>query len=346
MTLPTYDFKGNFYEWEQNNTHPTVIEAIVERFIIYLAQVLYGRLYDEDPQEALNKILISDVEAGSSVSIGDAIEYFKSTNVIYPFTVYTIGEPQSRTKETNNQRAALGQYCSVLNRVIRAFPASFELPTVSFFNTALDYQTARTKIGFNTASLTRLYAPILFNETEVNIPFDVSFEISRGAYAYQFEQHLIQNKIWDINAVINIQYYEYELDEVTVGLVDNMLIRLGQAGEDGQTAPIIGLHGADTVPDPLEVIATNPEDGDTDVSVDTSVTITLSRPIVASTVNIDVDPIFDHYVDQSVNTITITPKNSLSGETEYTFVLLKSVTDADDTPLLEDFEFGFFTEVV
>lgn len=340
--MAEYDYKNHSYESLIGKRLPPVVEAIVERTIIYFAELLYSDLWALDPQKALNRILLSDVGAGTNVSLGDAIEYLKEgLNHRFPFTVYQIADPDpGRTSETNNQHAALGlEYFPEIGSKIATYPSRFEINFVSFFNRSLDYHAAYTLLGSEASSLTRLYAPIMFGDVEVEIPFDVSISITRGTLANAIEEWLVQNRIWGIVHTVKIDHYEYLLDNTNIYPVDNMFIRL--AGQ--KTIRIPGEYGVGEVPDPLSVVSTYPEKGAIEIDPSTVISIEFSEPPIEESVVINVYPDTEYDIEFVDSYLNITPRTALSGQTRYDITVFKEAMQADEVPMLEDYEFSFFT---
>lgn len=335
-----YDYRDSFYDDEQDLRYPPIVEAIVLRTLLYFAEVLYNKLWVVDPQLAMNRILISDVEAGSNVAIGDAIDAFRSINHQFPFTAYNVGEFEMRTDSFNNQTLALGlSYYPEIGSKARAYPAKFRMQFVSFFNTALDHKTAQTILGSESSSLTRLYAPIMFGNTEVSIPFDVNFEIANGSLAGQFEEYLVQNRIWDLVHNVEILYHEYILDTVTIGQVDNMYVSLGLEADVRQKA----VFGTVQIPNPPIISSTSPLDNAISVPVNSAISITFSELMQYNTVSVSIYPQISYSKSWVNKTLTITPWTNLTASTEYTITVKAGALTAEDQPLADDYVFNFFT---
>lgn len=333
MANDGYDYRRLFYQIQQETTHPPIVEAIVRRMNIYIAEVLYKDLYASDTQAALDKILISDVEAGGSTSLGDAIDYFNSINHLYPFTAYNVTDPNPIFDNRHTVAAANGSiYCDELGAKIKTYPSEFNISFTTFYNSALDYQTGLTIIGGEEATLTRLYAPIYLGTTETLIPFDVNIEIAKGSYAYQFEEYLNMNKIWDLVHNIRISFFELFLDTDNIFQVDDMVFSLGDSSFaiDGDFVNSVSLPDAPIVVEGSTV----PVDGQTEVVVGTQIELAFSEVMIFDTLDYSILPDpgdVDILWDTSCKVVTIQPRNDLQNATEYIFTLnnIQSVENID-----------------
>lgn len=101
-------------------------------------------------------------------------------------------------------------------------------------------------------------------------------------------------------------------------------------------------------PDPPEVTNTQPDDGDTDVPLDTTIEVTFSTAMNESATqgafsadpNIDCDFAFE---DGSTRLIC-TPQGELEPDTEYTITIATDAEDQDGNTLENDVTFSFTTE--
>jgi len=130
-------------------------------------------------------------------------------------------------------------------------------------------------------------------------------------------------------------------------------ITIGTAAKDaGGTALAnaftFSFSTADQVtPDAPSITATNPSDGDVDVSIATTISVTFSTAMDTSAAEsaFAADPAVTCAFSWNAasTTLTCTPDSELTPETTYTISIAVSASDADGTPLGAPHAFGFTT---
>lgn len=197
---------------------PKTVKAILESLIIYTAQILYPDIYVKDPIMAMKRIVISDLDAGNEFLLRTQTNYFESLNFQFPITFYQI---DSREFKTNyNQVASRGEiYSFDLKRKISAFPNGLTVKMITIYNHPDDYMRANTILQSTNAKLTRLYSATKFIDYEHNInrilplPFDLTWEVSKGSYTFKFQEYLKLNKLYDIVHDAKILFFDFMLSE-------------------------------------------------------------------------------------------------------------------------------------
>ena len=108
--------------------------------------------------------------------------------------------------------------------------------------------------------------------------------------------------------------------------------------------------GVDPDLDAPEVISTSPDDGATDVAVNTTITAAFSEEIDSTTlnestfyVNFEDTLSVPGTIDYSANTVTYTPDADLEANTEYTVTLTSAIQDLDGNNLEENYQWVFTT---
>lgn len=359
----------NYYEHPNRNL-PDIVQCHVENIIYYLAAMLFKQEFIIDPKKAANRILISDVNSGSDISLGDAMEYFRSQFDYIPFVVYNVGTslpPRDYGKSASHSLAL--QYIPELNCYLRAFPMEFEVQVVAFYNDALDHRRAIQTMGGEEAILTRLNTPMLFDNKEVNLPITLTFELDKGDLMGEFEQYLIKNRIWNFPFVIKCRYYEYILDDILsneeynqldpdyiyqlnkggksrIAKVNDLLLRIW--GNYNKNNPV--LLSSSYIPNPLTITSTTPKDQQKNVNKQSNIDITFSAPIQENTINstsVKVEPFFEveTYFDITSTILTLSPiaASGMLPNTEYSITIDTSVKDHNKQSLVENYSFTFKT---
>lgn len=361
----------NYYEHPNRNL-PDIVQCHIENLIYYISVLFFKQEFIIDPQKAANRILISDVNAGSDISLGDAMEYFRSQFDYLPFVIYNPGmslPPRDYGKSASHSLAL--QYIPELDCYLRAFPMELEVQFVAFFNEALDHRRAIQLLSGDEAVLTRLYTPMKFDNKEVNLPMTLTFELDKGDLMGEFEQYLVKNRIWNFPFVIKCRYYEYILDDILsneeynkldpdyiyqlnkagkgrVGKVDDLLIRIWSNYNKNNSV----LLYSGSVPNPLSVTSTTPKDKQGNINKQSSINITFSAPIQENTItteSVKIEPFIEveTYFDITNKILTLHPiaASGMLPNTDYTITIDTSVKDSNDLSLEQNYLFSFKTGV-
>ena len=328
--------------YPDNIKFPKMELALVQRVLIYIAQVLYEEEYNADPQAALARLVLSDVDAGEDVMVGDSVEKFKTTSGKFPFTAYAFNESTERSDMLSQTAKGGIFFCPEADNYIRSFPMELEIPMFSFFTTGQDYFQARSLLHRENVGLTRLRVPIIINGVDTSFPIDISYDISKGSYASSFEEYLRVNRIWNIRHDVTVLFHDFMIDSDMITLVDNMVMTLASQDDEGQ--PVNGE--TPTIPELPVVIAASPTDGEQNVSVSSNIEIHFSKPMNESSVFVSVHPFISTDKEWNANStiLTLKPISPLSNLTTYQFVLGSSASDGFGLHLTEDFIFSFTTE--
>jgi len=326
--------------------YPNIVKAILERCLVHVASFLYKDEYDADPAKSLDRIILSDSEAGTDVSIGDAIEKFEAITYKIPFTTYLPRHPERRehTGTANYRHLLHDVFMDEVGKKATALPMTMPLPMISFFQKASDYRRATTLFNAKDAVLNRIRVPIKVGEIETSFPIDIKFEIAKGEYASEFEKYLTQNRIFDILHTLQINYYDLIFEGGGVYPVDDIIVSIGYLDENDQGNVLTSI----TVPHNPTVVSTNPADGDEAVAVDSNIVVTFDKimyePEVQNAFSIEPFVEGDFEWDAMSNVMTFRPDVNLASETEFTVTLIASETrDQDEQSLEEDYVFTFKT---
>lgn len=350
--------------YPNNNYHlPNTVECHIDTLVVYMASLLFKQEFIVDPQKAYNRILISDVNAGSNVGLGDAVQFMKKMNDHFPFAVYNVGEP-TRADWGNTAPVAVYQllYVPELDAYVRAYPMTIETQWIAFFTDSLDHRRAYTLLGSEDSALIRLFTPAKWGDREVTLPMDLKYEFSKGNLAGEFEQHLVQGRIWDVVFNITLRYYEYIIDDPEdssrdqigiyppqskVGKVDDVIVRLFT--QFGATKFISKLEEEVSVPNPLGIVYTYPASGAVSIPLGSEVSITFDSPVDPKTVvdSIIVEPYIEsdiyYNVDYTIVNIHNRAASGFEPYKKYSVTVTKDLKNGLNKGLVNDFTFSFKT---
>jgi len=324
---------------------PPLVLAILREVKNYIVQLLYNDEYLISPQKALSRFILSDIGAGVDISLGDYVEHFNSINPEYPFTAFSVGDPEGDNERKNLKALEGSIFCDKLNSYLSVWPMELKIPMVSFFNRADDYFIARQILHGDSMSLTKINVPITINNITFGLWVNVNYIITQGTYAAQYEQFLAKGKIWDIVHTWNITYMNFILDTTAVNEVDEIHIEVTNPDPDDPNAPNISRFSiiAPTAP---KITSVSPLDGVTNVAVNSAIVITFDKAMKPNSTE-DAFGILpyvpgDFTWNNDDTILTFTPHSDLDSATEYTVIVLKTAEDVNFY-LEEDFEFSFTT---
>ncbi len=219
--------------YSESEDIPVIVKSIIETVLIYIAQTLYADEYSNDPHDTLYKRFIkSTMTAGESVNIKDAVEQLKQSQNLMPFTAYQPGPFDMRDEPSVYPITAGAVYVSEFNGYAASYPMELDLNMVSFFNTPFDYNRAKKLIHWADSNLTRLFTPIIVQNKEYFLPIDLGFEMDRGNLAYDYEQQLESDKIFNFIHNAKIQYFDLIVDSVNISPVDDVIFSLKRFSDD------------------------------------------------------------------------------------------------------------------
>jgi len=357
----------NYYP-SPNRNYPDLVQSHVDTIIVYVASILFPNEFITDPKKAYNRILISDVNAGTNISLGDAVQYFKTMNDHFPFVAYNVGDPAPADDygfpSAHTVNGIL--YSPELDAYVRTFPMKLELQFIAFYADSLDANKAMTILAADSVALSRLYTPALLDDIEVTLPIDLTYLFSKASLNKEFEQHVGFGRIWDVIFSIEIRYMDFIIDElplvgtnivkdlagvyptqIKVGKVDDLVFRLFK-----QYGARIGdsiLDSETSVPDDLRVVSTSPINNKTGVSLTSEIAVTVNNKVKPETVvsSIKIEPYVDFKVYYNINYTIINIKNNavsgFSSKTTYTVTIDESLLDENSKHLEEPYVFSFTT---
>lgn len=354
-----------YYDSSISQFYPTVFKTVLEQVRIYITRTLYSSEIQDDDSNLSNvinrRMILSDMDSSSEFNMRSSMlehsrrsesemrDFFPS-NTQFPFTAFGIGD----FEEDEVIQRALSyptQYLPSIGRRVILWPIKQDVPMVSFFTDPEDYNIARTKLHTQNAALTRLYIPLKINGTPYNWPVDVGFEISKGSFAFSFEEYLRVNKIYDIAHPVTVRFYVIEIDPTDLVEIDRSKIDVG-FGTTSKTGVDIeedldSEKTTFTLAAPPTITGTTPTDESTGVSTNTTITVEFSQKMDEESVIecLTVSPAFDYdyEFDADGDTLTIKPITALSAANTYTFTFKELCVKNDCQVYLQDDYAFYFT---
>lgn len=123
---------------------PSMVLALAERLITYVVDITYKAEFLIDPQTAINRVILSDIDAGEGISVGDSVDRFRRTDAKFPFTAYNINDKDLLTDMMSHSAKSGAEFVEEVESFVRTWPMELEFPMVSFFSRADDFEIART----------------------------------------------------------------------------------------------------------------------------------------------------------------------------------------------------------
>jgi hypothetical protein len=323
-----------------SNDYPDLNFAVLEALKYHICTKLYP---DEDfATESSNRYLLANFEAGTEVAIRAAIQQFESNQQNMPFTVYSLGEEvQSSERQTHRQKTKKF-FSTFLNAYVQSFPVEFDVPMISFFATGFDYNRARTILYDLQGKLDRLYVPITINGVLTAFSADLTYEINKGSYAFEFEEFLQVGNIYDLQHNVNIFYHHLVLDAV-IAEVDDIEVSLYKLINENESF----LLKTFPIPSIPTINNTDPSDTTSNVGIGSNITINFDVPMDENTFldALGMSPWISADIEWSADSkqVIINPAENLIFDTTYEISLAKSLKSVDNVPLEEDFDFSFTT---
>lgn len=212
-----------FYE-KTDIQYPPIMKSCAEVYLKYLADLLYPPL---SVDERYKRLILSNIQSGEDTASRYNIDKFKKTNLVYPFTAYNIQEQEIDEKRKNHFGKSRNRFVEALNAYLTVIPYTVEIPLISFYTTPTDYLRARSILQLDAASLTRFYLPVMINGVRARTVFNVDFPgPTKGQYAFEFDEYLTKNKIYDIVHTVKLEYSEIIIEPKDIFPVETKELEL------------------------------------------------------------------------------------------------------------------------
>ena len=193
--------------------YPDILDIVLNRVLEYIFKLIY--IEDEfTPENMKKRMILADFEAGDEVAIRRSIEETFNSNTTFPFTAYNIGEEEQVEWKSHLQKMGT-YYAPEIGMAIASIPHTITIPMITFFNTPSDWRRFSSISALDDFNLTRLWCPVYFNNYLTQFPIDVDFEISKGSYAFRFDEMLKTDQIYDLPHTMKIYYHKFVLAQPT-----------------------------------------------------------------------------------------------------------------------------------
>jgi hypothetical protein len=327
------------------------MKATGNAILYYMAQKLYP---DEDPDDLINpeyknkKFVLANFEAGENVALYKNMEDLQqSSSATFPFSAFNWAEEELKIDTKSHLQVSGKIFDTSSQSYIQAIPAYWNIPMIHFFSNAHDYFRARQLLSVDSSKLTRLTIPILINNILTSFTADVEFEISKGEYAFAFEEHLRVGKIFDLVSNLKIKFMYFILSGAAVSLVDNITVSLRTLATEYNSSELIQILYSSETP---VISSTVPITATTNVDKTQNIVINFSQSMNEGITNsyIDIEPMFpcNFLWNTSSTQLTLQPQSgTLDASTSYTITIEKSVQTINQATLEEDYVLNFTTGV-
>lgn len=330
----------NYYQTDVN--YPLNLKSALETYLQYIVSRLYPGANVKD------RLVLANIGSGGSEGATRYnLESFQKTNLKYPFTAYSVGELIQDESRINHFAKSGNYFDSLLDCNVSVVPCELEVPLISFFSNAFDYNRARTILLFDYASLTRLYYPLRVNGRIITTVINVQMEDpTKGSYTYEFEEALKQGKIFDIVHNVKLQFNEivlnterdgrkiptYPVESLDLGIVDFLT---GEFIEnENYIIPIVE--------------STNVAEGQIVSVQDLELVFTFSTgflPDQIPDVVISPEVPYDYVLSSDDKTLTLTPITPFIANETYTVTINPTIVSEKGMIMQNPFELKFSTKV-
>ncbi len=244
---------------------------------------------------------------------------------------------------------------------VSSIPHAITIPMVTFYNTPYDWRRFLSISALDDFNLTRLWVPCYFNDVLTKFPIDVDFTISKGSYAFKYDEMLKTGNIYDLNHSMRIFYHKFVLampSQVSgtgkqipapIYPVENIEVALQELNDrENLTNSSNFLIKKINIPSNPRVTSSSPTASETNVDKEfVSIIITFDTAMDQTTLlnNIDIIPYFssDKTLSDDGKTLVIDPTETLLANTEYEILINTKALSADEIPLEYDYDLKFVT---
>lgn len=339
--------------------YPDILDLVLQRILEYIFKLVYP---DEEftPDNKRKRFIIADFDSGDEVAIRRSIETHFNSNAVFPFTAYNIGDEEQVEQKSHLQK--YGEwYVPEFNMAVSSIPHAITIPMVTFYNTPYDWRRFLSITALDDFNLTRLWVPCYFNDVLTKFPIDVDFTISKGSYAFKYDEMLKTGNIYDLNHSMRIFYHKFVLampSQVSgtgkqipapIYPVENIEVALQELNDrENLTNSSNFLIKKVNIPDCPKITSSSPTINESGVDKDfVNIIITFDRAMdqVSLLDNIDVIPYFnyDKTLSDDGKTLIIDPTETLLANTQYQILINTKALSADEIPLEYDYDLKFVT---
>ena len=347
-------------EGTEATLYPDILDIVLGRVLEYIFKLIY--MEDEFSSDNMKKrMILADFEAGDEVAIRRSIEETFNSNTTFPFTAYNIGEEEQVEWRSHLQKMGT-YYAPEIGMSIAAIPHTITIPMITFYNTPSDWRRFSSIVALDDFNLTRLWCPCYFNNYLTQFPIDIDFELSKGSYAFRFDEMLKTGQIYDLPHTMRIYYHKFVLAQPSavsgtgsqegfiIRPVENIQLALKELNNRASLSdPSNKMIHRSNMPQAITVTSI-PVNGSTNVSKTDNITITFSQEMVQSKLlgSVDVIPYANTslILDNSGKVLTIKINESLSANTQYEIFINKGTAlSCEGASMDSDFSLKFVTGV-
>ncbi len=316
MPITTLTTK-RYYDYSSDSNTPQILKAVFEQIREHMASVLYT---EETLAVGISRFVLADmVETGWNPK---ATSQFNVANLKFPFTAYNMGEPSFAREYRSYFQVSGLLYNSNIGKFMRSIPMRMAFPMITFYSNPDDYRVGYKLLYSDQASLSRSYKSIDINGYTALVPIVMTYEISKGSFASEFQEQLRAGNIWDISHTVTAYFQEILLTDSTVYEIDEMIANIKRwSGEDVADSQIIETVTSYT--DPV-ILSSDPVDGEISVPVDNSILITFNVTMSEADVEagITLNPFFENDTswDDDSKILLIDPTSNLTSGTLYQII--------------------------
>jgi hypothetical protein len=349
----------NYYNSQKE--YPDIQDLVLQRLLEYMFKLIY-------PEETFNPVnkkkrfILADFDSGDEVAIRKSIETHFNTNATFPFTAYNIGDEEQVEQKSHLQKYG-AWYVPEFGMAVSSIPHAITIPMVTFYNTPFDWRRFSSISALDDFNLTRLWVPCYFNNVLTKFPMDVDFTITKGSYAFRYDEMLKTGQIYDINHSMRVFYHKFVLAQpsqvdpsgkqkpLPIYPVESIEVALKELNDrENVTSSANFLIKNILIPDNPTMLSSSPTNGETNVDKDfVNIIITFDSTMDETLLlnNIDIIPYFDNEKTLSADgkTLVIDPVVSLTANTQYEVLINTKAKSADGVALEDDIDIKFTTGV-
>jgi hypothetical protein len=343
---------------QDNIYYPDILDIVLKTVKYYI----FNLLYKETPTtDNINKrFVLADMESGDEVAIRRSIETFFNTNATFPFTAYNINDEEEITNYSYLQKTG-SYYVSDFGAGVAAIPYEVTIPMVTFYNTPFDWRRNQAIFGLDAINLNRIWCPCTLNGILTQFPINIKFEITKGSFAFRYDEMLKTGQIYDVKHDMKISYNKYILVQssqlsstgrqtaLPLFPVDDIQLSLTQLNDktnlDSPSNYSLGVYYS---PDTPSIVSTAPVNNETNVDkslVVVIITFNVSMDEAGALNSFDVIPYFEHTKSLSLDgkTLLIDPVSDLTASTQYEIFVNKNIKSTDGVTMEADYSLKFTT---
>ncbi len=337
--------------YSDNNLYPYAVKSVVERVLIYFANILYP---NEDYQTQSSKRFILSDTSDDSNAIRRSIDIFKNSQGQFPFTAYSINDDSPLDYKSHYQLSG-NYYSDYVGAYISFVPMNLDLFFTTYFTTPYDFWRGMTLFAIDEASITRLEVPVIINNIPSIFTIDLTYTTERGQLAFDIEQQFNVGKIYPVihSVTVKCAYISLASNNTTdafgskiVYPVDDIIFHLSRLTNEANLDqnPNIAISYSPATP---IIQASIPINNSLNIARDSSIIITFNVAMNEDSVlnSLDMVPYCDKdmFFDATSKILTINPRDNFLSNTQYTILINNKAKSGNLISLEEDYKLVFTT---